>query len=273
MRLATHTGVYDVERTLGSGGMGHVYLARDAGGLRVALKRLHAHLEDDSTARARFEREANAIAAVRHPNVVAVLDVGVHEDSPFFVMEMVDGEALSAAMARDAPLPIDRAVHIACDVLAGLGAVHDAGVVHRDLKPDNVLLVGQGANEVAKVFDFGLAAFVEGAPDLTPLGRAMGTPAYASPEQLLGSGARDRRSDLFSLAVVLYEMLCGHAPFHAASFTELCDRVLGEEPAPIAAFRKDVPAHIAAVLARGLAKDPGDRFIDAASMRRALMCA
>ncbi|MDW8363999.1 MAG: serine/threonine-protein kinase [Myxococcales bacterium] len=273
-------GKYRIRRLLGRGGMGAVYKAENmAIGRTVAVKVLHAHLADDGVALARFHREARAAASVHHPHVVEVLDLGVEPPgTPYLVMEYVRGKSLSRLLRTEGPLEPARAACIAGQVLAGLAALHDRGVVHRDLKPENVLLtVRQGRTDFVKVFDFGVAAFIEGVweaqrfEELTPHGRAMGTPHYASPEQLEGRGVRDGRIDVYAVGVLLYEMLSGYRPFEAPDLAELCRRILHEPPAPLMAFRKDVPEGLEAVVRRALAKDPRARFDDAASMLEALV--
>lgn len=277
---ATIGGKYRVRRLLGHGGMGSVYEADDpAIGRTVAIKVLHGHLADDGVALTRFQREARMAASVGHPHVVEVLDVGVEPGgAPYIVMEYVRGKSLSKALRDGGPLAPERAADIAGQILDGLSALHDRGVVHRDLKPENVLLTArQGRSDFVKLLDFGVATYVEGVQDvshvqdLTPSGRAMGTPHYASPEQINGSGGRDARVDLYAAGVILYEMLTGRRPFWAPSFLDLCRAILDQDPPPMRVFRTDVPAELEEVVRRALAKDPEARWPHARAMLEALI--
>ncbi len=273
-------GEYRIERLLGRGGMGSVYEAESTAlGRTVAVKVLHGHLADDGVTIARFQREARAAASVRHPHVVEVLDVGVGPSgAPYLVMEYVRGRSLAETLRDGGPFEPSRAADVAGQILDGLGALHARGVVHRDLKPDNVLLTArQGRSDFVKLFDFGVATYVEGvheatrAQDLTPSGRTMGTPYYASPEQIGGSGGRDPRVDIYAVGVLAYEMLTGHRPFVAGNFADLCEAILCQEPPPMRAFRKDVPAGLEAVVRLALSKDPEARYGDADEMLAALV--
>lgn len=277
---ATIANKYRIQRLLGHGGMGSVYKAENmAIGRTVAVKVLHRHLADDGITVSRFHNEARAAASVGHDHVVDVLDMGIEANgTSFLVMEYVRGKSLEKVLRRDGPLEPRRAAIIAGQVLAGLGALHARGVVHRDLKPENVLLtVKHGQKDYVKVFDFGVAAFIEGVweasqrQDLTPSGRTMGTPFYASPEQLAGEKARDARIDLYAVGVMMFEMLTGHRPFESKSFVELCRSIQFDAPPPMRVFRKDVPAELEAVVRRALSKDPAARYTDAYAMVEALV--
>jgi serine/threonine protein kinase len=213
MALTTGTklGPYEIQSQLGAGGMGEVYRARDPRlGREVALKILPPEVAGDASRRARFEQEARAVAALNHPNIVAVYDVG----DGYMVSELVDGESL-----RGARFGLRKTLDIATQIASGLAAAHAAGIVHRDLKPDNVLLTKDGR---AKILDFGLArirdsrnsAAEETMTVRTEPGMVMGTAGYMSPEQVRGSEA-DHRTDIFSFGVMLHEMLSGHAPSSA----------------------------------------------------------
>ena len=246
---STVAGKYRIKRLLGHGGMGNVYKAENMSiGRTVALKLLHPHLADDGVTLARFQREARVAAAAGHAHVVEILDMGIESHgAPFLVMEYVRGKSVAKVLRSEGPIPWQRAVDIAGQVLAALGAVHARGIVHRDLKPENVLLtVRNGRQDFVKVFDFGVAAFVETAwdatrePDLTPSGRTMGTPYYASPEQLSGSSGRDARVDLYAVGVLLYEMIAGHRPFNGKNFPDLCRQIMSADPTPLRAFIKGV---------------------------------
>ncbi|MAQ15513.1 MAG: hypothetical protein CMN30_12050 [Sandaracinus sp.] len=271
-------GKYRIKRLLGHGGMGSVYKAENTTiGRTVAVKILHPHLADDGVTLARFQREARAAAGIEHPNVVDVLDMGLDEGgAPFIVMEYVRGKSAARLLREEGPFAIARATYVVGQVLDALHAVHQRGIVHRDLKPENVLVTHvEGQADQAKLFDFGVATFMESARDasheLTPTGRAMGTPYYASPEQLGGLSRRDPRIDVYAVGVVLYELLTGSRPFTAESFVELCRQVLEDDPPPMRVFRKDVPPELEAVVGRALDKDIEARFQDARALHQALV--
>ncbi|MFO0695621.1 MAG: serine/threonine-protein kinase [Polyangiales bacterium] len=273
-------GKYRVKRLLGHGGMGAVYKAENVAiGRTVAVKVLHAHLADDGVTLQRFQREARAAASVGHRHIVEVLDMGIEPSgAPFLVMEYVRGRSAAQVVRSEGPLVPVRAVQIVGQVLEALAAVHARGIVHRDLKPENVLLTARdGQADFVKVLDFGVATFADSShefmisQELTPSGRTMGTPYYASPEQLVGNSVRDPRVDLYAAGVMLFELLTGHRPFQCADFAELCRRIMNDPPPPLAVFRKDVPPGLEAVIRRALAKDPAQRFASADDMIDALV--
>lgn len=266
---------YRIARLLGRGGMARVYKAENlATGRIVAVKILHSELTSDDVTLARFQQEARAAAQIGHRHVVEVVDLGVEPSgAPFLVMEYVRGRSLSELLRAEGELPVARACRIACQVLEALGAVHACGVVHRDLKPDNMLLTTEdGARDHVKLCDFGIATFAEAHArlELTPAGRTMASPHYASPEQLAGARGRDARVDLYAVGVILYEMLAGRKPFEAPSMADLFAKILGEEQPPLSVFRRDVPAALEAIVARALAKDPNGRQANAAELIAAL---
>lgn len=270
---------YRLRRMIGRGGMGTVYKAENVTiGRTVAIKLLHPHLVDDATALARFQREARAAASIGHENIVDILDMGLEPNGTcFLVMEYVRGKSLSAVLRDEGRLAPSRAAAIAGQALDALSAAHRQGILHRDLKPDNVLLVVRpGGGERVKLFDFGLAAFMDAALDpsgqdeLTPTGRVMVTPTYASPEQLLGARTRDARTDLYAVGVLLFEMLAGRPPFEARPFPELYRAITEEPPPSLASLGVDVPESLEAVVQRALAKDPSARFASAEAMNEAL---
>lgn len=270
-------GKYRVRRRIGQGGMGNVYEAEEeSSGRIVAVKCMHTHLTTDTVAVARFHREARAAAASRHPHVVEVFDAGVENAMPFLVMEYVEGESAADRIRRVGPLPVVEACAIAVQVLEALEAVHAGGVVHRDLKPENVLLVDRDGGDWVKVADFGVAVLIESAADaaaqsdLTPAGCVMGTPHYTSPEQLAGGRAPNPRSDVYSVGVLLFELLTGSRPFESSSVIELTSKILEEEVPPLRVFRLDVPAALESVLRRALEKHPAARYASAREMRLAL---
>jgi eukaryotic-like serine/threonine-protein kinase len=245
---------YRPVRLLGHGGMASVHLADDLElGRPVAIKRLAENLAADPDYRLRFEREARLAAALSHPNVVAVYDVGEEDGRPFIVMEYVEGESLSEVVRRRGPLPVAEAVRIGVDACAGLAAAHAAGLVHRDVKPHNLLLAGDGA---VKIADFGLARSRDGT-FLTEHGTVMGTAGYLAPEQLAGEEVTPA-ADLYSLGAVLYELLTGRAPRDAPTLAELVQRA--QEPIPpVRELAPEVPPAVEAAVMHALATDPADR--------------
>jgi eukaryotic-like serine/threonine-protein kinase len=248
---------YPIERPLGRGGMATVYLARDVKHHRqVAIKVLHPELTA-GLGTERFLREIRIEAGLQHPHILPLHDSGEADGFLYYVMPYVAGESLRQRLTRETRLPVEEALQLASDVADALGYAHEQGVVHRDIKPENILLSGGHA----LVADFGIAKAVEVAGDsrLTETGWGMGTPAYMSPEQILGD-AVDGRSDLYGLGCVLYEMLAGHPPFTGASARAVFTRHQLEPPPSMLGQRPDVPAHIEEALRKALAKHPGDRF-------------
>jgi len=225
-------GRYEIESELGRGAMGVVYLARDPQlHRRVALKTFPAHeglsRDQQQEFRERFVREARAAAGLAHPGVVTVHDVGEHDGVPFFTMEYVPGSTLEQLL-RSGPIDAEPAFSIAERVVEALCAAHEAGIVHRDVKPANILV--RASDRAVKVADFGVARIA--ASDLTRSGSWIGSPAYMSPEQIRGQEV-DARSDLFSLAVILYEMLCGKRPFEGEDVPQLAYSIVHLTPVPI----------------------------------------
>ena len=272
---------YELLDKLGEGGMGTVYLARRIHiGDEVAIKVLHPQFVRDKDAVARFRREARAAALIQHPNVVAIYDYGEEpgDDAPaFIVMELVRGQTLRQMLRREGKLDPARAVALMREICAGVGAGHRRQVVHRDLKPDNVIVLapdsesdGEEARERVKVVDFGIAKLRDLAADLTltETGVVLGTPYYMSPEQCRGE-TLDARSDVYSLGAVLYEMLSGAPPFTGATATAVVAKQLTAIPRPLAAFAQ-IPNALEALVFRALAKEPPDRPADAGALARAL---
>jgi serine/threonine-protein kinase len=262
----TLSGRYTLERSLATGGMGTVWLARDDVLDRpVAVKLLNEGLLADEHAAERFRREAMTAAAVTHPHMANVFDYLDHDGRPGIVMEYVEGETLATRLARCAPLPADEAVHIAVGVLEALEAAHAAGIVHRDIKPGNILLATDGS---VKVTDFGIARAL-GSSDLTQTGMLMGTPHYIAPEQVAGEPASPA-SDVYAVGAVLYEMLTARKPFEADTPVAVAMARLHAEPPLPSTLHASIPPGLEQVAMRALAREPGQRFASADEMRRAL---
>jgi len=247
---------YTVIKRLGSGGMAHVYLARHVALARpVVIKVLHRSLAREAEMRERFRREAEAAARLVHPYVCAILDQGASGDIVYLVMPYYAGGSLADLLSRSKSLSFTTAAAIGAQVACALDYANRHGVVHRDVKPDNVLFDEDGN---AVLTDFGIAtARFHGR--LTATGRAMGTPHYMSPEQAMGRLV-DGRSDLYAVGLLLYEMLTGHPPFDGADSYAVGYKHVHEHPAPPEQSRRDVPAALSAVVMRCLAKQPGDRY-------------
>ncbi len=266
-----------VER-IGSGGMGMVFRAEDleSDGVEVAVKVVRAEVSSER-ALERFRREARFAASIRHPHVVEVRGYGVSDDHPYLAMELLEGQSLEERLEELPPPTVHELVGHLADALDGLAAVHAAGIVHRDLKPGNLFLARDGRRTVVKLLDFGLsravaetAATGEALPSLTQTHQFIGTPYYASPEQVRSAKRIDARSDLFSMGVILYEGLAGRRPFDGPSASAVIAAVVADDPTPIASLRPDLPAALPAVVHRALARDPSARFDDARAMRAAL---
>ncbi len=252
-------GRYEIIGFLGRGGTAEVFEATDRLlGRRVAVKELREGTTPDARAVARFRREARAAASLNHPNIVTVHDVGMDGERPFIVMELVRGETLSELLDREVRLTFGRASAIAQAIAQGLVCAHEAGIVHRDLKPRNVMLT---ANGLVKVLDFGIAH----ALDRTPVDEPLGTAEYLSPEQATGLPV-DGRSDVYSLGVVLYEMLAGRPPFTGERALTMMHQHVHDDPPPLAQFRPDVPAALRSIVDRCLRKQPAARYRDARAL-------
>ncbi|MGH8936107.1 MAG: protein kinase domain-containing protein [Acidimicrobiia bacterium] len=257
---------FEVQEPLGSGGMSTVWRARDAALDRsVAIKRLHAHLAADRAAAARFQQEARAAGSLSHPGVVAVYDAGEDQGGPFIVMEYVDGESLADLLKREGRLPPERATEVAAAVAEALHFGHERGVVHRDVKPSNVLLDPDGRVRVA---DFGIARTLDGSARLTAEGMVMGTASYVAPEVAMGKAATPA-SDTYSLGILLYEMLIGRTPFEGETPMSVLMAHQTEEPVPPGRLA-ELPSGLEQVVLRALAKDPAERYPSAAEMAEAL---
>jgi eukaryotic-like serine/threonine-protein kinase len=259
---------YRILRRLGSGGMADVYCAEDTHlGRQVALKVLHRRFAQDQEFVERFRREASAAAGLQHPNVVSVFDRGRHDGTYYIAMEHLPGRTLKEILGSEAPLAQERVVDLGLQILQAAGFAHRHGVIHRDFKPHNVIVNDQGK---AKVTDFGIAR--AGASEMTETGSIMGTAQYLSPEQAQGH-AVTATSDLYSIGVMLYEMLAGRLPFQGESAVSIALKHLSEPPTPISQLRPDVHPALESVVMAVLAKDPARRWQTAEDFAEGLAAA
>jgi serine/threonine-protein kinase len=249
-------GRYELEELVGAGGMSSVFKAYDTLLERhVALKILHPHFTEDEQYVERFRREARAVASLSHPNIVTILDRGEDEGRQFIVFELVEGRTLAEVLHEEGRLPVQHSLEIAIQVARGLGFAHEQGLVHRDVKPQNVILNGDGR---AKVTDFGIARSLE-VQGVTQSGAVLGTSNYIAPEQASGKPV-DRTTDVYSLGVVLFELLTGEVPFPGESFVAVAMQHVSEPPPSVLEVRPDVPVRVARAVDRALEKDPAERF-------------
>ncbi|MFI9799812.1 protein kinase [Streptomyces sp. NPDC052302] len=266
-------GRYQLRDLLGQGGMASVHLAYDSVlDRQVAVKTLHTELGREPAFRERFRREAQAVAKLTHTNIVSVFDTGEDEmdgmTTPYIVMEYIEGRPLSSvfdeAVRQAGAMPADQALKITADVLAALEISHEMGLVHRDIKPGNVMLNKRG---VVKVMDFGIArAMQSGVTSMTQTGMVVGTPQYLSPEQALGRGV-DARSDLYSVGIMLFQLVTGRLPFDADSPLAIAYAHVQEEPVAPSSINRSLPPAVDALVARALKKNPNERFPSAEAMR------
>jgi tRNA A-37 threonylcarbamoyl transferase component Bud32 len=259
-------GNYQIVEQLGRGGMANVYKAYHPGlAVYRALKVIRPDLSQTQSFQERFQREARAVAGLRHHNIVQVHDFGQHEDLFYMVMEYVEGEDLKARIQREGPIrPFSEAVRIAEQVASGLGYAHERNILHRDVKPDNVLLAKDGTAILA---DFGIAKIVgSDAPQLTATGIGIGTPAYMAPELARGASEASPLADLYALGVVLYEMLTGRAPFTADTPLAVLHRVLHDPVPPPREFAADIPDALQGMVLKAMAFEPAHRYQNAAAM-------
>ena len=266
VQAALGTG-YQVERTIGQGGFAAVYLVRDLTLKRpLAVKVLSPDLLASPTARERFRREAETVAQLSHPHIVPLHFIGDAQDVFYLAMAFVDGESLADRIQREGRLSVEEAGRILREVASALDLAHRRGVIHRDIKPQNVLLERETGRSL--VTDFGIARTAESA-SLTATGMMVGTPIYMSPEQVTG-GAVDHRADLYALGVMGYEMLVGRPPFDGVTPTEILMKRVAERAKPVEAARPDTPPALAAIVNRCLEQDPEKRFASGAEIVRAL---
>jgi serine/threonine protein kinase len=273
---------YEILEEIGHGGMASVYRARDKRlGREVAVKIIHPHLRTSSEVAARFRAEARAVAKLRHPNIVEVYDVSdADEAEQYLVVELVRGTTLRQLKLRHDKMPPEIAAVIALEVLDALACAHESGVVHRDVKPENVLVAlprsdlaaqgpsGEMSSPLVKLADFGIAKLLD-APGMTSTGQVMGSPAHMAPEQI-EAGEADARSDLFAVGVVLYECMTGHPPFEGNNPAQVLKRVLDGRYAPAGAERPAIGSRWSAIIDRALKHRKEDRFATASSMRAAI---
>ncbi|MBX3260752.1 MAG: serine/threonine protein kinase, partial [Labilithrix sp.] len=270
-------GRYRIERVVGAGGMAHVLAARHVElGHGVALKVLDPSFEADAGAKARFAREARAMAALSSRHTVRVHDVGALATGlPFLVMELLEGSDLAEVLAERGPLPFDEACAYVEQACEAVDEAHEVGLIHRDLKPQNLFLARvHDGPPIVRVLDFGIARAVGGPmgklQTLTRVGDVVGTLSYMAPEQIKSSRSVDRRADVWALGACLYRLVCGRRPFVASSEPALVEAILVAPPTPITAHRPDVPAVLVSVILRCLRKAPEERFPTARSLKSAL---
>src|SRR5579872_1439400 len=253
-------GRYEIVAELGRGAMGVVYKARDPQIDRlVAVKTVSMwgqDREEEAEFRMRFMNEAQAAGRLHHAGIVSIFDVGENPDNQdsYIVLEYVSGESLNRILAREKKLSLPKALQLAEEIAVALDYAHSQGVVHRDIKPGNILVTEDGH---AKIADFGIAKL--NLAHFTLPGRVLGTPAYMAPEQLSGEGC-DGRSDVFSLGVILYAMVTGHSPFQGNSATTVCFKVANREPIAASALDMTLPPEIDAIISKAMAKDPDERY-------------
>ena len=264
-------GGHPVLASIGRGAMGEVYLAEDTAlGRRVAIKVMHASRASDATARRRFIRESRATAAVEHPHVVTIHQVGEHEGLPYIVMQHLHGDTLSGYRRKAGRIPLPEALRIGREIAEGLAEAHAHELIHRDIKPDNIFL--EGPKRQVKIIDFGLALGVGDDPTtshVTVDGAVVGTPAYMSPERV-GNGSIDARSDLFGLGVILYEVLADRLPFEGTSMMAMLAAIARGSPPVLQSVAAEVPADVSDLVMRLIAHDPADRPASAETVADAI---
>ncbi len=269
----TLLGKYRLDGVVGEGGMAIVYRAIDDGGRAVAVKVLRPQMLELPDIAARFDRETRAVSRLEGPHVARVFDVATTDSGmPCIVMELLDGHDLAEELDLRGPLPIDEAVDYVRQACTAMAEAHAIGIVHRDLKPSNLYLCDQGGTRTVKVLDFGISKVLGKEDDgrMTLADTSIGTPLYMSPEQLRSSRDVDHLTDVWSLGVILYELLAGRPPF-AGSATAATAMIVAQDPEPVCALRPDVPAELDAVLGKALAKRAADRYADTSAFAAALL--
>ncbi len=266
-------GKYEIEHELGSGGMGAVYSGRHIPlDSPVAIKVLHPQLLSDSRPDTlkRFINEAKVSARLNHPNIIKSFDIGqTDEGAPYFVLELLQGRSLESLLGKG-QMALPRALHIVNEILKGLEAAHQAGVVHRDIKPENVFLIDPDAARPAiKLLDFGIAK-IAAATLATAAGSALGTPYYMSPEQFKDASTVDQRTDIYSVGVMLYELLAGQCPFVGETLMDIFMAAIQHKHPPLGELRPDVPPGLVHVIERAFAVEIEDRFASAFEFRAQL---
>src|SRR5688572_565127 len=271
-------GKYRIVRLIGEGGMGAVYEGENTRiHRRVAIKVLLAAVAQQGEAVARFEREAQAAGRIGSEHIVEVLDLGTLPNGDrYLVMEFLDGEGLGSRIKSRGRLTAQELAPIASQLMEGLAAAHGAGIIHRDLKPDNVFLLRTrgGRADFVKLLDFGISKFSQLSGDsgfsMTRTGAVMGTPYYMAPEQAKGSRELDHRVDIYATGVILYEALTGQVPFNADTFNELLFKIVLEAPRPLEQLEPGVDPTFAAIVTKGMARDPAQRFQSAGEFQQAI---
>ncbi len=261
-------GRYEILAELGKGAMGVVYRALDPMlGRTVAVKTINMALEQDEMAEyeARFHQEAKAAGGLNHPNIVTIYDIGKSGNVAYMAMELLEGDELRSLVAPGKPLPVALAIDIAAQIAEGLGYAHEHDIVHRDVKPANIMIV---RGELVKIMDFGIAR-MRSTNVRTQTGVVLGSPKYMSPEQVVGKRA-EARSDIFSLGVILYEMVTGKTPFTGEDVSSIMFQILNFAPPPPSTLNPEAPEMLDFITAKALAKSPADRYADAREMARDL---
>ena len=269
LKLGEKFGKFEIEKELGQGAMGDVYQARDPDlDRRVALKTVKPALLKGKDTLARFKREARAAARLQHPNIVTIFEVGEVDDTRYIAMEYVDGEELGTAIHHLDRFTLEQKIRLMVDVCRGLHFAHRMGVIHRDVKPANILVT---RDRVVKILDFGIARSL-GEANMTQTGMVLGTPSYISPELLKGDEVT-HRADMWAVGVILYELLSGRGPFEAKTVATLIHKSINEPLPPLDAEELGLPEPLVSAVTRSLERDPGKRFADLAEMERALLAA
>ncbi len=262
-RLGTQLGDYIVVARVADGGMGRVYEGRHPQTRqRMAIKVLHPEIAADNVAAERFKREYETAAELRHPHVVSVYEFGNTPEGSFFMtMEYLYGEELGAAIRRDGPQPMPRVIQTLCQTALALDHAHSFGVVHRDLKPDNIFLCKREEGDDVRVLDFGSVKLqMETGPKLTAFGTTLGSPYYMSPEQAMGKTDVDQRTDVFAITAMLHEMLVGKVAFDGENIAAILMKIIKGAPTPVSMLNPDLPPAIDAVIEKGTAKDKAQRY-------------